>query len=136
LHHRSQSHEIGDRYVLQYAGGVERLALAQRGVGDERATTLHPIEPEHPLPPQALLAGEWLIGPRDRVVPDWHGRYWCVSSRAIHGHGARWRINFERYTTDGQALRFTAETQHEPAVLADAELMDVLRRAWDPRQDA
>jgi hypothetical protein len=131
VENRSESHEIGDRYVLQYAGGVERLAQARRLPGEEPA--LHPIETEHPLPSAALLTGEWLVGPRDRLIRDGIGRYWCVSSRAVHRSGRggpSWRVRFERYSSEGHALHLTADTRHDPAMLADAELVEILRRAW------
>jgi hypothetical protein len=118
--------EVGDRYVLQYTGGVERLARVHTG-----EEPLRPIESEHPLPPRGQLAGEWLLGPRDRAVLDECGRYWCVSSRAVPSHGLpRWTVRFQRFTAHGHALQVAAETRHEPAALSDGELVEILRCAW------
>jgi hypothetical protein len=132
---RQASLEAGDRYVLQYANGLERLALAQRAAQGDAAMTLRPIEAEHPLPPEAMLAGEWLVGPRDRVIRDGRGCYWCVTSRVSHrraatgGSGLLWRVQFERFTADGHPLRYAAESRHEPPVMPDAELVEILRQA-------
>ena len=127
----------GERYLLQCAGGVERLAVAaaRNGAG----VVLVPAGPHEPLPDPVLPCGEWLLEPGERILRDWLGRYWAVTARPwparAGGSAPRpaggCRVEFTRYEPGGQRMRYEAPSVKWPQALPDAELVRLLRSAWN-----
>jgi len=131
---RNGDYRPGERYVLQCAGGIERIA--EVGHAGSPELVLVPLAYEPPLP--GVTCGEWLIEPGDRLVRDWAGRYWSAISladrspangrpRAPYG----WKVEFLRFTPDGEPMSYGVASARPPGALSDAELARLLRLAWD-----
>jgi hypothetical protein len=131
MRRRSGAYRLGERYVLQCVGGGERIAEVGRAPGPPGvALLLVGVEEERPEPTLA----EWLVEPGERLVRDWAGRYWSVVAR---GNGAGplppggCEVEFARFTPAGEAMWYRAASAVWPGELGDAELVRMLRRAWD-----
>lgn len=112
-------YQPGERYVVRYADGDERLARVERAGG---ATALQPVS-GRPLPEGSRVCDAWPVGPRDRLAFDGR-RFWCVGSRALPG--GRWSLRFDRFFADGGGVTVFAESAADPLLLTDAELCALL----------
>jgi hypothetical protein len=128
---QSEGFRTGERYLLQAAGGVERIAEAVAGSG------LVPAGPDTALAGRPLPGGAWRLEPGERVIRDWAGRYWSVAARPANGDrpaalppGAFW-LEFVRREPGGRVMRYRAASIEHPAVLCDEALARRLRAAWD-----
>lgn len=133
---RSGGYRLGERYVLQCAGGIERIA--EVGHAGSPELTLVPPAYEEPLPEPRTPCGEWRIEPGERLVRDWAGRYWSVAWRADRGPvGGRprapygWTVEFTRFTPEGEPMSYGVASARPPGTLSDAEVVRLLRLAWD-----
>lgn len=133
---RNGEYRLGERYVLQCAGGIERIAEVGHSESGELA--LVPTAYGEPLPEPRMPCGEWLIEPGDRLVRDWAGRYWSVVARAdrspVNGRPRapyRWRVEFVRFTPECEPMSYGVASARPPSTLTDAELVRLLRLAWD-----
>jgi hypothetical protein len=127
----------GERYVVQYAGGMERLAEASADSGS--GARLEAIGPDAPLPRRIRLLGAWTIARDSRLVRDWRGRYWSVAatrspaaeSRGDGGLPGAWAVEFTRAEPDGGEMRYRVEIARPPHTVSDSELARLLRAAWN-----
>jgi hypothetical protein len=132
---RSGDRKAGERYLLQFPGGVERLAEAVPATSGEAALRALPFE--DPLPAHVLPGGEWLLEREERIVRDWTGAWWSVSATA-----AAWSppsgeipvscvIEYTRYAPPGVLLSYRAASMDWPDQISDERLVAMLRRAWE-----
>ena len=131
MRHREPLFQIGERYVLQYACGPERLVRIGRPDPGTHRPVIEEVDGCGALPRECELRGYWLVGPRERLTRDADGRYWCVSARATVPPGAaviQWNVAFARFTERGESLIYTADSAEEPALLPDPELASLLGR--------
>lgn len=133
---RNGDYRLGERYLLQYASGIERIA--EVGYAGTPELTLVPPAYGEPLPEPRTPAGEWLIEPGERLVRDWAGRYWSAATRADRGlvdgrprapYG--WRVEFVRFTPEGERMSYGVASARPPSTLGQAEMVRLLRLAWD-----
>src|SRR5687768_3450885 len=112
------SYQVGERYVLQFGEGVERVVVVEPG------PDLRPLLEPAELPPLRAVRSKWSFGPRERLVQDAAGCYWCVTSRAapVGSTTSGWSATFARFTVHGQAEVLIAESADEPASMPEAEL--------------
>jgi hypothetical protein len=125
----------GERYLLQFPGGVERLAEVILGSDPADGPRYQPLDRNEPLPPRQLPGGEWLLEPGERLIRDWSGTFWSVattgSSRAPGDYPAACRIQFTRHSPSGERFTYRAPSLWHPAELGDEDLVAMLRRAWE-----
>jgi hypothetical protein len=134
---RSGPHTIGERYLLQFPGGVERIAEVAHRAADG-APELRPLPFEEALPGAVLPGGEWLLGSDERVIRDWAGAYWSVTGVPA-GAGPPQpgelpyvcAIEFCRYSPPGVLLCYRTPSMEWPEHLSDQRLGALLRRAWE-----
>jgi hypothetical protein len=134
---RSHPPKIGERYLLQFPGGVERIAEVAPGAS-EGETVLRPMAFEGPLPAAVLPGGEWVLDGGERMVRDWAGAYWSVSATAAPPRRLATGelpvacvIEFCRFAPPGTPLSYRAASIEWPEALSDERLVGVLRRAWE-----
>ncbi|HEX8696784.1 MAG TPA: hypothetical protein VF746_30475 [Longimicrobium sp.] len=139
MRRRSGAYRPGERYVLQHVGGGERIAQVGRAPGPS-GLALFPAGAGEERAEPTLAGGEWLVEPGERLVRDWAGRYWSVTARAADGRdgdgpGPRppggCEVVFARFTPAGEAMSYRVASAVWPGELGDAELVRMLRRAWD-----
>jgi hypothetical protein len=130
-------HAPGERYLLQFPGGFERIAEATDGGSGNGEPVLVPVALEEPLLGRVLPGGEWLIERDERLVRDWAGVYWSVSAREAWEKPRTGpvpmacEVVFERRTPQGEQVAYRARSPRWPAELSDAELGTLLRQAWE-----
>lgn len=139
MRRREGTYRVGERYVLQYVGGGERIAEVGHAAGASVLALLPLPFDDAPAQP-ALPGGEWLVEPGERLVRDWAGRYWSVVAHTANGgpwNGTGLRppggceVEFVRFTPTGAAMTYRVASAVWPGELGDAELVRMLRRAWD-----
>jgi hypothetical protein len=134
---RSHPPKIGERYLLQFPGGLERIAEVAPGPsGDE--TVFRPLAFEGPLPAPVLPGGEWLLEGSERVIRDWTGVYWSVTAAAAAPRRLApgelpmaCVIEFRRFAPPGTPLFYRSGSLEWPEALSDERLGGMLRRAWE-----
>lgn len=137
MERRSGPYRLGERYVLQYPGGVERLAEVDHLPGERGQPGLRPLPFEEPLPPHPLAGGEWRVEPGERLVRDWGGCFWSVTAsaprpedRLAGGVAIACQVHFTRRTPAGERITYRAGSLWRPDALDDAALLRLLRGAW------
>jgi hypothetical protein len=127
--------QVGERYLLQCPGGLERIGVVTEAPGAEGGTRLSPLPFEDALPRSCVPGGEWRIGAEERVVRDWAGLYWSAATRCEDGAGGVvCEVEFHRHTPQGERVAYRAFSPVPPEALTDAQLVGVLRLAWDAVQ--
>lgn len=128
-------HHVGERYLLQFPGGIERLVEVSRVADAGGEPAFQPLRPEDQLPGRPLPGGEWLVDSGERLIRDWTGTYWSVDtsgSARIPGElPVACHIVFTRHTPAGERFTYRAASLWHPEELGDEDLASMLRRAWE-----
>lgn len=137
MQRRSGPYRLGDRYLLQYPGGVERLAEVGPEPTQGGEPVLRPLLFDDPLPPHVLPGGEWLLEPGERLVRDWAGCHWSVTAAPAPPEDRLWgalpaacHIHFTRWSPSGERTTYRAASLWRLDELGEAELVAMLRDAW------
>jgi hypothetical protein len=125
--YQPDAYRPGERLVAQYEGGQEWFVEAASGSG--AGTVLVPLGVAESPPAVNRMRGAWRVDPGVRLLRDWAGRFWRATD-APAGQG-RWRVDFTRTDPGAGTMRYEAEVGRRLNLVGDAELVRLLRRAWD-----
>lgn len=125
--YQPDAYRPGERLVAQYEGGQEWYVEAAGGNGS--GTVLVPLGAAESPPAVNRMRGAWRVDPGARLLRDWQGRYWHAAETPAGA--ATWRVDFTRPEPGAGTMRYETEVGRPLDLIGDAELIRLLRRAWD-----